>query len=418
MRKELRFSHKYGSIRFIKFNTLEGECNLQFKKLVSKFIVGMTLASALIQGAPLMAAAEEGPINIGGNYELSGYASSYGVAITEGTELAVKHLNEQGGILGQEVVYNVIDNKSDKTETASVATRLINEGVAAILGPAATDVVNAQKPIIDEAGITTIIPAATADDTTFREDGSVIENVYRLAFTYTYQANASARFSFDELGARKAVVITDTSNDYSTGQAEPFKVEFERLGGEIVTEEFYQSGEQDFSAIVTGLLAQDFDVIYMPAFYTEGGLFIKQARELGVTQPIFSGHGFATDTLVELAGSQNANDIYYTSQFYPGAEDEASQNFVAAYEAEYNKTPDTFAAFGYDSVFVLAEAIERAGSTDYQAVSEELANTKYEGLTGLIEFDESHNPANNAPMRLMVGGEIVDTFEVDGSPAE
>lgn len=392
---------------------------MDFKKVFVKAVAGLTLAGSLVQAAPLAVSAQEGdPIVIGSNYELSGYASSYGVALTEGTELAVEHLNEQGGILGRPVELQSIDNKSDKTETASVATRMVEEGADAIVGPAATDVVNAGKPIYDEAGITTIIPAATADDTTFREDGSVIENLYRLAFTYTYQANAAARYSFNELGATKAVVLTDTSNDYSTGQAEPFKAEFERLGGEIVTEEYYQSGEQDFSAIVTNLLAQDFDVIYMPAFYTEGGLFIKQAREFGLAQPIFSGHGFATDTLVELAGPQNATEVYYTSQFFPGAEDEQSQAFVAAYEEKYNKTPDTFAAFGYDSIFVLAEAMERAGSTEYEAVSAELANTEYQGLTGLVEFDENHNPANNAPMRKMVDGEIVDTFEVDGRPAE
>ncbi len=390
---------------------------MKFRKVLSYLVTGMTLGSALLSGASV-AQAQEDPIVIGANYELSGYSSSYGVALTEGTELAIEHLNEQGGILGRQVEMQSIDNKSDKTETASVASRMINEGVAAILGPGATDMVNAQKPIVDEAGVTTIIPAATADDTTFREDGSVIENIYRLAFTYTYQANASARFSYDELGARRAVVITDTSNDYSTGQAEPFKAEFERLGGEIVTEEFYQGGEQDFSAIVTNLMAQDFDVIYMPAFYTEGGLFIKQAREFGLDQPVFSGHGFATETLVELAGAENANDIYYTSQFYPGAEDDQSKAFVEAYQEKYNKTPDTFAAFGYDSVFVLAEAMERAGTTDYEAVSKELANTKYQGLTGLVEFDEDHNPANNAPMRKMVDGEIVETFEVDGSKVE
>ena len=392
---------------------------MDFKKVMIKAFAGLTLAGAFAQAAPLVASAQEdGPVVIGANYELSGYASSYGVALTEGTQLAVEHLNEQGGILGREVKLQSIDNKSDKTETASVATRMINEKVAAIVGPASTDVVNAEKPIVDQAGITTIIPAATADDTTFRGDGSVMDNLYRLAFTYTYQANASARYSFEELGAKKAVVLTDTSNDYSTGQAEPFKAEFERLGGEIVTEEFFQGGEQDFSAIVTALLAKEFDVIYMPAFYTEGGLFIKQAREFGLTQPIFSGHGFATDTLIELAGAQNATDIYYTSQFFPGAEDEQSKAFVKAYEEKFNKTPDTFAAFGYDSVFVLAEAMERAGNTDYKEVSAELANTKYQGLTGLVEFDANHNPANNAPMRKMVDGKIVDTFEVDGSPAE
>lgn len=388
-----------------------------------RFAKGMLAVTAMITGmsvaGPLAAvSAQEEAVVFGGNYELSGYASSYGVAMVEGLELAVEHLNEASGVLGQTLEADIIDNTSDKTETATIATRMVEEGVAGILGPAATDTVNAEKPVVIEAGVPTIIPAATADDTTFTDDGSVADNIYRLAFTYTYQANAAARFSTEELDAASAVVVTDTANDYSTGQAAPFKAEFERLGGTIVTEEFYVGGETDFSAIITNLLTQEFDVIYMPAFYTEGGLFIKQAREMGLTQPIFSGHGFATDTLIELAGAQNATEIYYTSQFFPGDESEQAQAFVAAYEEKFNKTPDTFAAFSYDSVYVLAEAIERAGTTDWEAVSAELANTQYQGLTGLIEFDESHNPANNAPMRYMVNGEIVDTFEVDGRPVE
>lgn len=385
---------------------------MNFKKLAKGVLTGAALLSTMFSGVGALA---QETMVFGGNYELSGYASSYGVALSEGLELAIDHLNEQDGVLGQQVEMLLIDNKSDKTETASVATRMISEGVVGILGPGATDVVNAEKPIVLEAGIPTMIPAATADDTTLLEDGTVSENIYRLAFTYTYQATAAARFSYNDLEGTRAVVLTDSANDYSTGQSDPFIKEFERLGGTIVKQEFYQAGDTDFSAILTGLVQEEFDVIYLPAFYTEGGLITKQAREMGLAQPILSGHGFATETFVELAGQSNATDVYYTSQFYPGAEDENVQNFVAAYEEKFNKTPDTFGAFGYDATFVLAEAIERAGTTDAAAVNAALAETKYEGLTGLVEFDEFHNPANAAPMRHMVNGEIVDTFEVDGS---
>ena len=211
-------------------------------------------------------------------------------------------------------------------------------------------------------------------------------------------------------------MLVDQSNDYSVGQAGPFVEEFERLGGEIVREESYTGGETDFMGILTTLLAEDFDVIYLPAFYTEGGLITKQAREMGITQPILSGHGFASDTLVELAGAENATDLYYTSHFHTGSESPVVQEFIAAYEAKFGKKPDTFGALGYDAANLLFQAIEDAGSTDRDAVRDAIENTQqFDGVTGSFSFDDYHNAVKTAPMLHMVNGEIVDVFEVDGS---
>lgn len=393
---------------------------MNFKKLGLTLLTATTLFA---QTASLSVFAQDDnePVKIGANMETSGYSASYGQAMLDAIELAAEEVNADGGLLGGRQVEVVhYDNKSDKTETASVATRLVEEGVAALIGPGATDLVLAQNPVAQQSEVSAVIPAATADDLTLDADGNVMEWVFRLAFSYTYQANAAARFATDELGAQKAVVLVDQSNDYSVGQAEPFKAEWEALGNEVVLEESYTGGDTDFSAVLTTLLATDFDVIYLPAFYTEGGLITKQAREMGITQPILSGHGFASDAYVELAGAENATDVYYTSNFYTGTEEPAGKEFVEAYEAKYGKKPDTFGALGYDGAKLLFQAIEDAGSTDPAAVRDAIENMESftGGVTGEFYIDEDHNAVKLAPMLHLVNGEVINIYEVDGTSNE
>lgn len=395
-----------------------GGKEMNIKKMGVTLLAGLALATGVgSMSQVVLAQNEKETIKVGANFELTGYSASYGVALAEALELAVEEVNAAGGLLdGQMVEVISMDNKSDKTETASVVTRMIEEDAVAIIGPGATDVAMVQSPIIEEAGIPTILPAATADHLTMDSEGNVLDYLFRLAFTYTYQANAAARFSMDHLGATKAVVLVDQSNDYSVGQAEPFIAEFEKLGGEVVAEESYTGGETDFMAILTSLSVLEFDVIYLPAFYTEGGIITKQARELGVTQPILSGHGFASDTFVELAGATNATDVYYTSHFHTGSEEPAVQDFIANYEAKFGKKPDTFGALGYDAANLLFQAIEDAGSTDRDAIRDAIENVEqFDGITGSFSFDDFHNAVKTAPMLHMVDGEIVEVFEVDGS---
>lgn len=393
---------------------------MNFKKLGLTLLTATTLFA---QTASLSVFAQDDnePVKIGANMETSGYSASYGQAMLDAIELAAEEVNADGGLLGGRQVEVVhYDNKSDKTETASVATRLVEEGVAALIGPGATDLVLAQNPVAQQSEVSAVIPAATADDLTLDADGNVMEWVFRLAFSYTYQANAAARFATDELRAQKAVVLVDQSNDYSVGQAEPFKAEWEALGNEVVLEESYTGGDTDFSAVLTTLLATDFDVIYLPAFYTEGGLITKQAREMGITQPILSGHGFASDAYVELAGAENATDVYYTSNFYTGTEEPAGKEFVEAYEAKYGKKPDTFGALGYDGAKLLFQAIEDAGSTDPAAVRDAIENMESftGGVTGEFYIDEDHNAVKLAPMLHLVNGEVINIYEVDGTSNE
>lgn len=385
--------------------------DIKIKQIGKHIITGITIASALL--SPVLTSAQE-TVKIGANYELSGDAASYGTQMLEGLELAVEEVNANGGVLdGQEIEIVSYDNQSDVTESASVAQRLVAEGVVGVVGPATTGNTEAQLPIFTEANIPMVSPSATDDNITFDSAGDVLEYFFRVCFNNSYQGSAGAAFAAEDLSATNALVFVDQSSDYSRGLADNFNAEFESRGGTIVNEDSFTAGDTDFSAILTTAMTQDFDVIYIPAYYTEAGLIIKQAREMGIEQPIIGPDGFSSEVLLDLAGVENANDIYYTDHFSNESEEESVQNFLSAFEEKYGKEGGTWNALGYDAAMLIIDAIERSGSTDPQAITDAIAETtEFAGVTGTFAIDEDHNPVKPAVMIELQEGEIVSAENV------
>ena len=380
---------------------------------LKKLLKSVVVAGALLTAVQPVAINAQDAFTIGGNFELSGATASYGTPMSNGVKLAVKHANEAGGVLGQEVEYVEYDNRSDLTESASVAQRLVNEDVLAIVGPATSGDVKAAIPVINEGGVTTVAPAATLDGITLSESGDVFEYFFRVNFEDSYQATAAAQYAVDELGLSKAAIVSDQSSDYSLGLTSAFESKFTELGSEVVATQSIQAGETDFSAVLTSLLGQDFDVLYLPVYYTEAGLFIKQAREMGITQPIIGGDGFHSPTLTELAQPQNASDVYFTSHFSTDSDDPKVQEFLTAYEEEFGQEADTFAALAYDAANLIFDAAERAGEADRDAIKDAVAETEnFEGITGTFAIDENHDPVKPALMLELQEGEIVSSQPV------
>lgn len=389
---------------------------MTIRKFAYGLLATMTLGTQLLGGAAVVHAQTDDPIRIGANLELSGYGSAYGLPILDNLRMAADEINDAGGLLGGRPIEIVeYDNTSNKTEASAIATRLAGEDIATIIGPASSDMIFASRPTAIESQIPTLYPVGTADELTLDDNGAVLDNIFRLAFTYSFQGKAAARFATEHLGATKAVAIIDQSNDYSVGLGEPFMAEFEALGGTIIDQQFYNSGDQDFMGILTALQAQDFDVIYLPGFFTEGGSIIRQARELGITQPILSGHGLASDTLIEIAGAHNINDLYITSMFHTGSEVAGAQDYIARFTERYGNSPDTFDALSYDAAHLIFAAIEAAGSDEPEAIRLALETIEYQGVTGNFKYDEFHSAVNKAPMLQYENGEVIDVFEVDGN---
>ncbi len=332
-------------------------------------------------------------IKIGLNMELSGDVASYGSSSHEGAVLAIEHLNADGGVLGMQIEGIDKDNKSDIAEAATLAASLVDEGITAQVGPLVSGLVNACTPVLSEAGIPIVAPAGTAANVTVTDEGTTKPYAFRVCFIDPFQGRLMAQFALDN-GYTKAAVFKDTSSDYGQGLAEQFISTFEGAGGTIVAEEAYNTGDRDFRAQLGTLAAAEPEFLYIPGYYQEVAPLIKQAREAGMEMPMGGPDGWDSADMVAVAGAEALNNSFFTNHYSAEDTDPKVVAFVNAYKEKYNgKTPDAFAALGYDAVMAVAKAIEEAGSAEPQAVTDALAAlTDFEGVTGTMTMDEFHNP--------------------------
>jgi branched-chain amino acid transport system substrate-binding protein len=355
-------------------------------------------------------------IKVGINYELTGGVASYGQSSVDGILMAFDEINEAGGIDGKEIIPVVIDNKSESSEATSVATRLMTqEGVVMCLGPATSGNFMATIPVAQSNGIPVLSSSSTADvGVTIDADGNVYDYAFRLCFNDSFQGVTMANFALNNLNATKAVMITDTSSDYGKGLAKNFKETFEAAGGQLVAEEGYVKDDKDFNAILTSIRGKDFDVIFIPGYYQEAGLIIKQARDLGIDAPILGADGFDSPVLLELAGEEALTDVYFSNHYSSLDEDPLVQDFIASYKEKYGVEPNAFNALGYDLGKWAADAIKRAGSADPDAIRDALAETKgFEGVTGTFDMDENHNPVKSIVVIELKNGVQSSSIKVD-----
>lgn len=338
-------------------------------------------------------ATNENEIKIGINYELSGDVATYGESSVQGIELAIEQINAAGGINGKKIVPVKYDNKSEPSEGTTLATKLMTKDkVVTVLGPATSGSFKATIPVAIKNKVPVISGSATADDVTVDNTG-VKEYAFRICFNDSYQGTAMANFALQNLSKKKAVVIMDSSSDYGKGLAENFIKTFEAAGGKIVAKEAYVAKDTDFNAIITKIKNQDFDVIFIPGYYNEAGLIIKQARAQGITAPILGADGFDSPVLLELAGAAALNDIYFSNHYSSLDKDPLVVKFIEDFKAKYNKEPDAFNALGYDLAKFAADGISRAEKIDGVSIKEALeGTTNFSGVTGSFSVDENHNP--------------------------
>lgn len=351
------------------------------------------------------------PIKVGVNYELSGGVATYGTHAKNGIELAIEEINAAGGVLGGRMLQPIIlDNKSDNAESLSVATRLIaDEGVVAHLGPATTGNTLAAIPVAMEYKVPLLTTSATNPDVTVDpQTGQTREYIFRTCFIDPPQAIVAADFIFNELGLKKAAVYYDNTNDYSKGLSKVFKDEFEKLGGTVVAEEGYVDTDKEFRPTLTKFRDAGAEVVYLPGYYQQAALIVSQARELGLNVPFVGADGWDSPDLVKIAGAEALNNTFFTNHYSSQDPSPKVQKFVEAYKAKYGDAPDSFAALGYDAAYLLADAINRAGSADPEAIKNALAATKdFEAVTGTMSFDEFHNPVKEIAIIEMVDGNQV-----------
>lgn len=363
---------------------------------------GITLLTALLFGASIFtgcaksaatATGSSNTIKVGLNYELSGNVATYGQGLVEGIELGFEEINKNGGVLGKQVELVKKDNKSDATEAANVSTALTTKDkVVLLLGPATSGNTKAASPAATTSKVSLVSASATADDVTVDKNGKVRQYIFKTCFSDSFQGVIMANFASSDLKAKKAAILQDVTSDYSKGLLTSFKGQFTKLGGNIVDEEAYKAKDNDFNAVLTKIKAANPDVLYVPGYYEEVGLIVKQARQLGLNVPILGGDGYESPKLAEIAGASVLNNVYYTNHYSSTDTSPEVVKFKDAFKAKYNKAPDAFNALGYDLAYFAADAIKRAGAADAAKIQQALAETKdFKGVTGTISIDKQHN---------------------------
>jgi branched-chain amino acid transport system substrate-binding protein len=389
----------------------------RFKTLAMSSLVAATLLSACSgAGSTGGSGSSEDVIKIGANLELSGAVASYGSSIADGVELAVEEINKDGGIEGKKIEIVKVDNKSDAAEATNAAIKLTSQDqVTAIIGAATSGNTVAQAQIANENKTILLSPSGTSPNVTVSDDGKLNEFVFRTSFIDPFQGTVAANFAAEELGVKKAAIFADSASDYAKGLAASFKETFEAAGGEIVSQEAYVGKDTDFRSTLTRIKAENPEFIFIPGYYEEVGLIVKQAREMGIDVALMGADGWDSPKLVELAGADALNNTYITNHYSSEDPDEKIQTFVKAFKAKYDdKSPDAFNALGYDSVYLLADAIERAGEVDSTKIKDALAKTKDLSLvTGKVSVDKNHNPIKSATVLEYKDGKQVFNTKVN-----
>lgn len=355
-------------------------------------------------------------IKIGGNLELSGAVASYGSSINDGAKLAIEEINANGGINGKKIEYVPVDNKSENAEAVTAAIRLAEkEKVVAMLGPATSGNATATVQTVGQFKVPMVTASGTAETVTVNENGSVNDYAFRTCFIDPFQGIVAANFATEELKAKNVAIYMDSTSDYAKGLAASFKKQIEENGGKVVKEEAYVTDDVDFKSTLTNIKSANPDFVFIPGYYEEVGLIVKQARELGIDVPLMGADGWDSPTLVDLAGADALNNTFITNHYSSGDPDPKIQDFVAAFEAEYKQQPNAFHALGYDTVYYLKDAIERAGDeVTGEAIQKALAETKDLSLiTGTFTVDEKHNPVKSATVLEFVDGNQVFKTKVN-----
>lgn len=343
--------------------------------------------------------ANSGPTNAGGDTirvgvygDLTGATSSFGQSTKNGIQLAFDEINAAGGVNGKKLEMLFEDDQGTPEKAKTVIQKLISQDkVVAVLGEVASSNSLAAAPVAQEAKIPMITPSSTNPKVT--EIGDYIS---RVCFIDPFQGSVMAKFAANTLGAKTAAILGDNSSDYSKGLTQFFEQEFTRLGGRVITKQTYAQRDQDFKAQLTQMRDQKPDVIYIPGYYGEVGIIAKQARELGMNQPLLGGDGWDSPELWKLGGAA-LNPAYISNHYSADNPAPEIQNFVKAYQAKFNVAPDSLAALAYDSAKVLADAIKRAGGTDSAKLKDAINATKgFAGVTGTITLDSNRNAVKSA----------------------
>jgi len=354
------------------------------KSRITVFITLFVLISVMISSC----SKNQDTIKIGQFASLTGSEATFGISSDNGIKLAVEEINGSGGVLGKQIQLITEDNQGKPNETMTVVQKLINrDKVVGIIGEVASSRSKAAAPLCQQNKIPMISQASTNPEVT-----AIGDYIFRVCFIDPFQATVMSKFALGSMKVKKVALLIDQRNAYSTGLAENFKKTFVEMGGEIVEEQKYSSGDKDFKAQLTAIKYKNPEAIFIPGYYTDVGLIAIQSREIGLTVPLFGGDGWESDKLTEGKAKDALEGCFFSTHISTEDPNPLIQNFIKKYRDKYKIEPDAYSFLGYDALMLMADAIKRAGSTDGEKIKLELAKTKdFKGVTGNITINDQRN---------------------------
>ena len=331
--------------------------------------------------------AEGDTIKIGVSAPITGGLALYGESAVNSVTMAVDAINANGGVLGKQLeVAEFVDDKADSTEAVNAYNRLVSDGVVAVIGTYTSSCSIPMAERAQEEGMLLLSPCATNAKLT-----QIGPNIFRACFIDPVQGPMMAKFAKEEIGATKAAIIFAKDDDYSNGLHESLTEAWSGYGLDVVYDGSCSIKDVDYSAQVSQVVASGADVLFYPCMLDTVPILVQQAREAGFEGAIVGGD--AWDCSDTSGKEEYFNNTYYTNHYAPEDPAEAVQNYVAAYKEAYGA--DTLTAAGacyYDSVKMVAQAIEAAGSAETSAIIDAMTGMTYEGVTGSFTLDENGDP--------------------------
>ncbi len=306
---------------------------------------------------------------------------------------AVDELNQQGGLLGKQVELLELDNKSTPLGSEQAALDAVKAGVIGVIGALYSSHSLPMAPVLQKGHIPMISPSATNPHVTLAGN-----YIFRACFIDPFQGTVMSDFALKDLGAKRAVVITQAGDPYSMGLAQSFIEHFRKYGGEIILESSYLKGATDFAGILEKTEKLKPDIVFLPGFPRESGYIIRQARKMGISAVFLGGDGWGKQMFEY--GGKAIEGSYLSTYWHKESPNEKNREMLI----KYSKSPyagnldiSGSSALSYDAIHLLADAVRRANSFDSSLIRDSLAATKnFQGATGNITFDENRNPLKSA----------------------
>ena len=363
------------------------------KKIILFFTLAVLLSAVSLQAAQ--------SIKLGAIFAKNGAAALANEDHFAGFRLAIKEINHAGGVLGRPLEGIEYDNRSEQIGARMAAQKAVKDGVAAVVGNSWSSHSLAAGPVLQKAGIVMLAPDSTNSDVS-----KIGDYIFRSCFTDPLQGKVLARFAVKELQLKKAAIMIDVKSDYSIGLASHFKENFNTMGGQVVIEQQYTHNQHNFAKQLEEIKSYNPDILFIPG-HDEAAFIARQAQKIGINAIYLFGDGMDYASTVK-KGVAKIKKGFFTNHWDSKVTSVQSKHFVASLEKEGGIKLSSGAALTYDSVYLLKDAIARAGSTDPKAIRTALAQTSnYRGVTGIFNFNDQGDPIKSVVLMEIKNGELL-----------